>query len=70
MGLCQVISQFISPDMNYKPKFLFMMRGMLSDDTSRGKHYVHFIILAAQHICYASPVQTCFFMGAEGFRTL
>lgn len=48
------------------------IRALLSDDISWGEHYVHFIILAAQHIGYASTAQTCFFffIVAKGFRTL
>lgn len=31
---------------------------------------MHFMILVAQHICSLSPVWTCLFMVAKGFRTL
>lgn len=45
------------------------VRALLSDDTSWGKHYVHFTILAAQHIHWPSPALTWVFMVAKGFRT-
>lgn len=37
------------------------IRALLSDDISSGKHYVHFTILAVQHIHNACAVQSCFY---------